>query len=159
MSINSNDPHVFYAEQSFNDPSLPRPNTPIVLSSTEMSGNDTREMISKSSIASAEPQIVTIDSDSNEPTKPYGFGRRLPIIPASLNDLSLPPNPFNFLATMVVVNPTEDGHDVNYSPQSPDLSELSPISTPPKNLSTFNIWETPHTTTDDNIFYSEDEPR
>ena len=27
------------------------------------------------------------------------------------------------------------------------------------NFSTFNSWETPHTTTDDNTFHSEDEPR
>ena len=110
-------------------------------------------------LASPEPQIVTIDSDSNEPTMPYGFGRQLPIIPPSLNDLNLPPNPFNILATMVVVNPTEDGHDENYSPQSPESSEPSLISTPPMNLSTIEEWETPHTTTDDNTFYSDDEPR
>ena len=46
MSTNSIDFGVFYVEQSSNDPSLPRPNTPIVLNSTDMSGNDTREMIS-----------------------------------------------------------------------------------------------------------------
>ena len=40
---------------------------------TEISGDDTREMISRSSFASPEPQIVTIDDDSNEPTMPYGF--------------------------------------------------------------------------------------
>ena len=46
MSINSIDSDLFYVEQSCNDPSLPRPNTLIVLNSTEMAGNDTREMIS-----------------------------------------------------------------------------------------------------------------
>ena len=70
MLINSSHSDVFYVEQSSNDPSLPRPNTPIVLNSTEMSGNDTQEMISISSIASPEPQIVPIDSDSNEPILP-----------------------------------------------------------------------------------------
>ena len=84
----------------------------IVLNSREMSGNDTREMISTSSIASPEPQILTIESDSNEPTLPYGIGRYLPIFPPSLNDLSLPPNPFNILATMSVVN-QEDGYEGN----------------------------------------------
>ena len=53
----------------------------IVLNSTEISGDDTREMISISSIASPEPQIVTIDDDSNEPTMPYGFRRQLSIVP------------------------------------------------------------------------------
>ena len=90
---------------------------------------------------------------------PNGFGRQLPIILLSLNDLNLPPNPFNILATMAPVNPTGDGHDHNYSPQSPEPSEPSPISTPPLNLSAIDGWETPHTTTDDNTFYSVDELR
>ena len=138
MSSNSIDSDVFYVEQSSNDPSLPRPNTAIVLNSTEVSGKDTREMISISSIASLEPQIVTIDSDSNEPTMPYGFARQFPIIPPSLNDLNLPPNPFNLLATMAVVNTTEDGYNENYSQQSTEHSEPSPISTPPFNVSTID---------------------
>ena len=86
---------------------------------------------------------------------PYRFGP-IPIIPPSLNDLNLPPNPFNNLATMTVVNHTEDG---NYSPQSSKPSEHSPKSTPPINVSAFGRWETSHTTTDDNTFYSDDEPR
>ena len=159
LSHNSIDSDVFYVEQSSNDSSLPRPNTRIVFNSTEMSGDDTREMISISSIASPEPWVVTIDSDSNEPTKPYGFGRQLPIISPNLNDLNLPPNPFNILATRAVVNLAEDGYDENYSPQSPESSEPSPISTPAMNISTIDGWETPHTTTDANTFYSDDEPR
>ena len=115
-------------------------------------------MISISSIKSHEPQIVTNDSDSNEPTMPYGFGRQLPIIPPGFNDLNLPPNPSNILATMAVVN-QEDGYDEIYSPKSPEPSEPSPKSTPPMNVSTVVGWETPHTTTDDNTFYSDDESR
>ena len=87
-SLNSTDSDVFYVEQSSADQSLPRPNTPIVFNSTEISGDDTREMISISSITSPEPQIETIDDDSNEPTMPYGFGRQLPIVPPSLNYLN-----------------------------------------------------------------------
>ena len=150
---------VFYVEHSSNGASLPRPNTPFVLNSTEMSDIDTREMISMSSTASPEPQIVTIDSDSKQPTMPYGFARQLPNIPTNLNDVKLPPNPLNILATMAVVNPTEDGHDDNYSPQSPEPSEPSPISTPPMNISSIDGWEMPHTTTHDNTFYSDDEHR
>ena len=149
----------FMVEQSSNDQSLPRPNTPVVLNSAEMTGNDTRETISISSIAPPEPQIVTIDSDSNEQTMPYGFGRQLPIIPPSLNDLNLPPSPFKILALMAVVNTAEDGYDDNYSPQSPEFSEPSLILTPSMNVSTIDGWETPRTTTDDNTFYSDDEPR
>ena len=149
LSLNSTDSDVFCVEQSSNDQSIPRPNTPIVLNSTEISGDDTREMISISSIASPEPQIVTIDDDSNEPTMPYGFGRQLPIIPPSLNDLNLPPNPCNILATMAIANNTEDANDNNYSPESPEPSKLSPISTPPVNVSAFNSWETSYVLHDD----------
>ena len=113
------------------------------------------ESITISSVTSPEPQIVTIDSDSIEPTFPYASGTQHPIVPPSLNDLNLPPNPFNGLATMAVIQ--QDQED---SPQSPEPSDSSPISTPPMNLSTIDDWETTHTTTDDNTFYSsENEPR
>ena len=158
-SLNSTDSDVFYVEQSSNDQSIPRPNTPIVLNSTEISGDDTREMISISSIASSKPQIVTIDDHSNEPTMPYGFGRQFPIVPPGLNDLNLPPNLFNILATLAIANNTEDANDNNYSPESPEPSDPSPISTPPMNVSAFNSWETSYTTTDDDTFHSSDEPR
>ena len=88
---------------------------------------------------------------------PYGFGRQLPKVPRSLNDLNLPLNPFNMLATMAVANHTEDANDDNYSPQSPAPSEPSPISTHPMNVGAFNNWETSYTTTDNN--YSSDQPR
>ena len=145
-----------YVEQSSNEQSLPTPNTPTILNSPEVSGNDSQEKILKSTSKLPEPQIVTILPDSNEPTKPYGFGRQLPIIPPNLNDLNLPSNPFNILTTMAVAKHTEDGNGNNYSPPSPEPSDPSPISTPPMNVSTFNSWETPHTTTDDNTFYSEE---
>ena len=116
-------------------------------------------MIFISSIASPEPQVVTIHSDSIEPRMPYGFGRQLPMVPLSLNDLNLPPNQINVLAAMAVVNHTEDDNNNVYIPQSPEPSDPSPISKPHMNVSTFNSWETPHTTSDDNTFYSSDEPR
>ena len=159
FSIDSVDSDVLFVEQLSKEPSPQRNNSSNFLNSTAISEFHEKEMLTISSVASPEPNIVTIDNNSNEPTMPYGFGRQLPIIPQSLNDLNLPPNPFNILATMAVVNHTEDGNDNNYSPQSPEPSDPSPISTPPMNVSTFNSWETPHTTTDDNTFYSEDEPR
>ena len=64
--------------------------------------------ITISFVASPEPQIVTIDSDSNEPTIPYGFGSQHPIVPPSLNDLNLLPKPFNVLATMAVIQADEE---------------------------------------------------
>ena len=90
---------------------------------------------------------------------PNGFGQQLPIIPPSLNDMSLSPNPFNTLATKALVNPTEDRHDEKYSPKSPELSEPSLITTPQMNPSTIEGWETPLMMTDDKIFYSNDELR
>ena len=112
-----------------------------------MSGNNTREILSLSSIASHGPQNVTVDSGSNYQTMPYGFGRQLPINPPSLSDINLPPNPFNILAT-----------DKNNITHSLAPSKPSPISTPRRNLSTIEGWETPHTTSDDKIFYSVNEP-
>ena len=96
---------------------------------------------------------MTIDSDSNGPTIPYEFGSQHPFVPPSLHDLNLPPNPFNVLATMAVIRA-----DQKYSPHSPEPSIPSPISTPPKNVSTIEGFETTHTTTDDATFYTDDEP-
>ena len=159
ISLDSTDSDLFYVEQISNEPSPRRNNSPDILNSTERSEHHATRMPSISIIASPEPQIVTIDDDSNEPTMPYGFRRQLPIIPPSLNDLNLLPNPFNILATMAVANNTEEANDDNYSPQSPEPSELSPISTPPMNVSAFNSWETSYTTTDNDTFWSSDEPR
>ena len=97
------------------------------------------EIITISSVASPEPRIVTLDSDSNDPTIPYGFGSQQPIVPPSLNDLNLPPSPFNVLATMAVVRVGDA-----YSPQSPEPSIPSQISTPPMNVSTIEGWGTQH---------------
>ena len=116
-------------------------------------------MPSVSLIAFPEPQILTINDDSKEPSIPNGFGRQLPIVPPILNDLNLPPSPFNMLATMAAVNHTEDANDDNYSMQSPESPDPSPISTPPMNVSTCDSRETSHRTTDDITFYSDDEPR
>ena len=128
--------------------------TPAILNSTELSGAIARETITIASVASPEPQVVTRDSDSNEPTFAYGFGNQQPIVSPSLNDLNLPQNPFNVLATMAVIR-----HDEENSPQSPEPSDPSPISTPPMNVSIIEGWETTHTTTKDDTFYTSDEPR
>ena len=159
ISIASSDSDVFYVEQISNELIPQRNNSPNILNSTEISQTHTARMPSVSSIASREPQIFTIHDDSNEPTMPYGFGRQLPIVQPSLKDMNLPPNPFNILATMTVVTHTQDDNNDDYSTQSPEPYKLSPISTPPMNVSTFDSWETSHTATDDNTFYSDDEPR
>ena len=155
-SINSStDSDVFYVEHSSPERSPIRNNTPVILNSTQLSGAMDPETITISSVASPEPQIVTIESDSNEPTFPYAFGTQYPIVPPSLNDLNLPANPFSILASMAVMQQHQED-----SPQSPEPTDPSPISTPPMNISTTDGLETPHNTTDDNTFYSsENEPR
>ena len=123
------------------------------LNSTELSRIHTGDIPTLSSVTSFEPNTVTVDDDSIDPTFPYGFGAQQPIVPPSLNELNLPPNPFNILAAMKVVQPNPTQHDNNYSRHSPEPSEPSHISTPPMNLSTIDGWETPHTTTDGNTIY------
>ena len=130
-SLNSStDSDDFYVEQSSPERSPIRHNTPIIHNSTQLSGAMDPETITISSVASPEPQIVTIKSDSNEPTFPYAFGAQYPTKPPSLNDLNLPPNPFNVLAPMAVIR-----QDQEESPQSPEPSDSSPISTPPMIIS------------------------
>ena len=149
------DSDVFYAEHSSPESSPIGSDTPAILNSTQLSGAMEPEAITISSVASPEPQIVTIESDCNEPTFPHAFGTQHPIVPPSLNDLNLPHNPFNVLATIAVIQPDQED-----SPRSPEPSDPSPVSTPPMNLSTIEGWETPHTTTDNNTSYSsENEPR
>ena len=70
----STDSDVFYVEQPSPERSPIRHNTPIILNSTQLSGAMDPETITISSVASPEPQIVTIESDSNDPTFPYAFG-------------------------------------------------------------------------------------
>ena len=122
ISLDSTDSDVFYVKQIPNDPSPQRNNSRDILNSTERSEHQAAGMPLISTIASPQPHIFTINDDSNEPTIPYGFGPQLPIVPPSLNDLNLPPNPFNILATMAVVHQTQNTHDDNYSPQSPEPS-------------------------------------
>ena len=155
LDSSSTESDVFYVEQSSVKGSPIRINTPAILTSTEISGAMEKKVITISSVASPEARIVTLDSDSNDPTIPYGFSSQHPIVPPSPNDLNLPPNPFIVLATMAA-NRVDDA----YNAHSPEPSIPSPISTPPINVSTIEGWDTMYTTTDDNTFYSsENKPR
>ena len=159
ISTDSVDSDVFFVEQISNEPSPQRNNSQNIFNSTAILHAHTAGIPSVSAIASPEPQIFTLIDDPNDPTMPYGFGRQLPIVPPSLNDLNFPPSPFNIMAKMAVTNHPEDTNDDNYSSQSPEPSEPSPTSTPPMSVNAFNSWETPYTTTDNDTFYSIDEPR
>ena len=129
ISMASDDSDVFYVERSSIEPSPQIHNTPNILKSTEMSEQHTTRMPSISSLASPELRIFTIDDDSNEPTMPYGFGRQLSIVPPSLSNLNLQPNPFNILNTMAIVTQARNDTE-QYSPESPEPSLPFPISTP-----------------------------
>ena len=113
ISLDSTNSDVFYVEQISNEPSPRRNNSPDILNSTKTSQHHAVRMPSITTIASPQPYVFTINDDSNEPTIPYGFGRQLPIVPPSLNDLNLPPNPFNIVATMAIANNTGDANDDN----------------------------------------------
>ena len=154
LDSSSAESDVFYVERSSEEGSPAQNNTPDVLNSPQLSGAMAAETFANSSVASLELQVATIASDSNEPTFPYGFGNQHPIVPPSFNDLNLPPNPFNVLATMAMI-----GADEAYSPQSTEPFIPSPISTPPMNVSTIEGWETMHATTNDATFYTDEEPR
>ena len=109
FSLNSStDSDVFYVEHSLPEKSPIRNNTPAILNSTQLSGAMEPEVITISSVASPEPQSVTIDSDSNEPTFSNAFGTQHPIVPPSLNDFNLPANHFNVLATMAVIQQEQE---------------------------------------------------
>ena len=103
LDSSSTESDVFYVERSSEEGSRIKNNTPAILNPTELSGAMERETITNSSVASPEPRIVTLDSDSNEHTIPFGFGSQHPIVPPSLIDLNLPLNPFNVLATIAVI--------------------------------------------------------
>ena len=92
MNSTSTESDVFYVERSSEEGSPAPNNTPAVLNSTQLSGAMAKETTTISFVASLEPLIVTIDSNSNEPTIPYGFGNQHPIVPPNRNDLNLPPN-------------------------------------------------------------------
>ena len=72
---------VFFGERSSGEHSPTRNNFPKVLSSTQLSAALAREVITISPVASLEPQIVKVESDSKEPTVPSGYGKQQPIIP------------------------------------------------------------------------------
>ena len=135
------------------DGSPARNNTPAILNSTHLSGAMARDTIAIFSVASPEPQILTIESDFNEPKIQYGFGNQHLIVPPNLNGPNLPTSQFNVFSTTVVIQ-----SDEYYGPQSPESSDPSPISKPPMNLSTIEGWETPLTITDDAEVSSKDEP-
>ena len=79
MSINSIDSDVFFVVQLSSEPSPQRNTSPNVLISTERSVTHTRKLPTISSGTFPEPENVTLDDNSNDPTIPYGFVAQKPI--------------------------------------------------------------------------------
>ena len=111
ISIDSVDSDVFFVEQVSNEPSPQRNNSMNILNSTELSQTHTAGMPSVSSIATPEPTTEKFQISMRTPTNQQchtDSDGSFPILPPNLNDLNLPPVPFNILATMVVVNQEHD---------------------------------------------------
>ena len=98
ISIDSLDSNVSFMEQLSKEPRSQRNNSPNNLNLTKLSETSATEMLTVSSVASPNHKLEF--STMTSLNWQCGFGRQLPIIPPSLNDLNLPPNPFNILATM-----------------------------------------------------------
>ena len=153
-SFSSTDSDVFYVEQSSGEQNSQRHYTPDILNSTELSGIPATEHIIITN--SLEQQIAAIDSNATNPTIFVRLGETRSFNPFSFNDLNLPPNPFNILATMVVVPPKVPQYNEWVGPQSPVPSELSSISTPSMTYSTVGKRER---SSDAGTSHSNDEPR
>ena len=132
---------VSFVEQLSSEPSPQRNNSTNILYSTELSATHTREVPTRSSVTSPKSDFVTPDDNSIDPTFPNGFGAQQLFTPPSLNDLNLSPSPLHILAAFTVVQHYLTHHDDKHSPQSPEPSEPSPISTPSMNLSTNDSWK------------------
>ena len=129
-------------EQWCGEKGPPRNNTPDIIKVKELSAAPASEICTISSMAFPEPQIAKIHSSSKDPTIPHGYGKEDQKIYPSLNDLNLPPNPFNNLATMTVISPKAEPHNNKERPPLPVPSEISPLSTPPITNSSVDTRET-----------------
>ena len=98
--FDSNDSDVFYVEHSSGEQNLTKNNTCDILIFTKMSGALAREIITISYVASPERQMMSVESTSDNQVIFIGFGRQDAIISFCLNDLTIPPNPITFLATL-----------------------------------------------------------
>ena len=137
---------VFYGERSSEENSPTRINTPAVLNSTQLTRAMERKTVTISSVAS--PELNCHDRiqfswthNSIQVWQPTSNCATQPQWPQLATQTS------NVLATMTVIQPDEQ-----YSTQSPEPSNPSPISKTPLNLSTIECWETPYTTRDDATF-------
>ena len=125
-----------------------------LLNPTQLSGALVREMITISSVATPEPQIVSIASNSNEPTIQYGYRRRAPNIPSCLNDLNLPLNPCNVMTPISLAAIKKRGTyapAADDSPTSTTTFNKSEILTSSMIVSTVDAWER---SSDVGAFYS-----
>ena len=145
IALDSTDSDDFYVESLLVLYNPPRNNIPDIINSTDFSEAHAKEVRTISSVASPEPQIVTIESDSKEPSTTYGYKRQEATIPPSLNDLNQSMKPFNIVTTVSPASTTEAQQcPTQYvdSPINPKIFDISDISTPPVDISTVDDWQT-----------------
>ena len=148
------DSNLLYVEGLSGEQISRRQNTHELLNSTQLSGALVREIITISSVATPEPQIVSIASNSNEPTIQYGYGRRAPNILPCLNHLNLPLNPCNVMTPKPLAAINERGTyapAADDSPTSTTTFTKSEILTSSMIVSTVDAWER---SSDVGAFYS-----
>ena len=104
----STDSDEFFVEQFSGKQSPPKNTTSRILNSTDITGPRPKENITHLSVASPEPQIIRIESDSKKPTFLFGYEKLEPITPLKFNDLTLMINLSNIMATVEIVRTTED---------------------------------------------------
>ena len=131
VSINPIDSDVFFCGATTKRAQTTTQQLPNFLLSMEISEMHTKEMPILSTVATSEPDFVTFDDYSNDPTSPYWFRAQQPTVPPCLNELNLPPNPSTILAIMALVRANPTQRDKKYILQSPDPSEPSPFQPHP----------------------------
>ena len=114
------------------------------LESTELSLAMAKEIITITSVTSPEPENVTIESDSDDLSIPYGYGRQVPVV-LPIHELDLPIKAFNVRMSITLAPTTE-------TPEYHRANHDSPISTAPFDIfdkskqsimvNTGDVWET-----------------
>ena len=72
------DSDVFYVERSSAKQTPLKRDNSNVRNATELSGVHVGDLIKISPVTSPEPNILTVESDTNEPTIPYSYGTQDP---------------------------------------------------------------------------------
>ena len=108
-----------------------------------MSGALAREVITIPFLASPESRIVTIESDLNKSTVPYGYRIQKLVIPPSVKDMNLPINLFCLLSPLSPATITEKTPQflaIDHIPKQEELFDVSNESTQSMMACTIKVW-------------------